>query len=99
MGEIIYRDGSGLWLGPTFELVGDRYADFANNYPVDGHALVGARGGWSGERWGIFVEIANLLDENYIASHDVRDVAGPDDAILTPGAPLSAYLGVRWRLP
>lgn len=98
-GEIVYRNGTGLWFGPTFELVGDRYADFANSYLVDGYSLLGARGGWSGETWGIFFEIANLLDEHYIANHVVRDVAAPDDAILNPGAPLSAYVGVRWRLP
>ncbi|HET6630490.1 MAG TPA: TonB-dependent receptor [Woeseiaceae bacterium] len=97
-GEIMYRDGNGLWLGPTFELVGDRYADFANSYRVDGYSLVGMRGGWSGDTWSVFAEAGNLLDAQYIANHAVRDIAAPDEAILNPGAPLSAYVGIRWRL-
>ncbi len=98
-GELMYRHGNRFWIGPTFEVVGDRYADFANRYAVDGYALLGARGGWSGDTWSVFVEVNNLLDEHYIANHVVRDIAGADDAILNPGAPLSAYAGIRWRLP
>lgn len=77
--------------------MGERYADFVNSYRVDDHVLLGIRGGWSGERWSIYAEVRNVLDEDYIANHDVRDIAAPDAAILNPGAPLSAYVGVRWR--
>lgn len=97
-GEIIYRDGSGRFLGPTFELVGDRYADFANTFEVDSYALVGLRAGWSGEAWSVHGEIRNLLDEDYVATHGVRDIAARNAAILYPGAPLSAYVGFRWRI-
>jgi iron complex outermembrane receptor protein len=98
-GEIVYRDANGWYAGPTFEFVGARHADFANRYRIEGYALVGLRGGWSGERWSVYAEIRNLLDEDYVASHDVRDIAAEDAAILNPGTPRAAYAGVRWRLP
>ncbi len=97
-GEILYRDGNGFWVGPTVERTGRRYADFANTYAIGAYTLIGAQAGWSGERWSVFAEFCNLLDEEYIANHSVRDVAAPDAEILNPGAPRSVYAGVRWRL-
>ncbi len=97
-GELLYRDGNGLWIGPTFELTGERYADFANTYEVERYALLGARAGWSGDRWSVFAEVRNLLDEEYIANHNVRSIAAPDAEILNPGTPRSVFAGVRWRL-
>ncbi|HLT92729.1 MAG TPA: TonB-dependent receptor [Woeseiaceae bacterium] len=96
-GEILYRGARGFYAGPTFELVGDRWADFANGYRIDGHALAGLRGGWSGERWSFWLEVRNLFDERWIASHDVRDIAATDAAILYPGEPRSVYAGLRRR--
>jgi iron complex outermembrane receptor protein len=97
-GELIYRRASGLYVGPTFDLVGERYADFANSYEVDGYGLVGLRGGFEGSSWRLFVEVQNALDEHYVSTFSVRDVAGPGDAILSPGAPVSAYVGVEFSL-
>lgn len=37
----------------------------------------------------------NLLDENYIATLSVLNVASPDARVLYPGAPVSAYVGLR----
>ena len=96
-GELLYRHASGFWFGPTFDLVGERWADFVNSYKVDGYALLGLRTGWSSDRWRVYAEIRNLLDKDYIASHSVRDIAGPDAQILDPGAPLSAFAGVQLR--
>ncbi|NJN50518.1 MAG: TonB-dependent receptor [Gammaproteobacteria bacterium] len=90
----MYRHGSGVFLGPTFDLIGKRWADFANTYKVDSYGLLGWRGGFDGSNWRVFVEVQNLLDENYIATHGVRDTAAPNAAILNPGTPRSIYAGV-----
>jgi iron complex outermembrane receptor protein len=94
-GEVIYRHGNGFYIGPTFELVGDRYADFVNSYTVDSYHLLGLRAGWSDDRWTVYADLRNLSDERYVANHSVRNIATPDDAILNPGEPLSAYFGVQ----
>jgi iron complex outermembrane receptor protein len=96
-GEVIYRDPRGFYVGPTFELVGDRYADFGNSYEVDSYALLGIRAGWSDDRWTVYADLRNALDEAYVANHSVRNVAGPTDAILNPGEPASAYIGIARR--
>jgi iron complex outermembrane receptor protein len=94
-GEVIYRHASGFYLGPTFDLVGKRYADFANTYSVDSYQLLGLRSGYAAGRWEVFAELRNLLDEDYISTVSVRDRASPDADVLFPGAPLSAYIGGR----
>lgn len=96
-GEMLYRDPRGFYIGPTFELVGDRYADFVNNYEVDSYALLGLRAGWSDDRWTVYADLRNVLDEAYVANHSVRNVAAPDAAILNPGEPASAYIGISRR--
>lgn len=95
-GEIIYRNARGFYVGPTFDFIGKRYADFVNSYEVGSYELLGVRGGFTAERWELFGEVRNLLDEDYVSMVSVRDIAGPDAEILFPGAPLSAYVGARF---
>jgi len=97
-GELIYRGANGFYIGPTFDLVGDRYADFANTYTVDSYNLLGLRAGWSNDRWRVFAELRNLEDEVFVVSHGVRNVATGDDAILNAGEPLSGYFGIQMQL-
>jgi iron complex outermembrane receptor protein len=94
-GEVLYRHACGLYAGPTFDLVGGRHVDFANAYPVDGHALMGLRAGFTGKRWEVFGELRNLFDEKYVAALNVLDVAGADARVLYPGGPRSAQVGAR----
>jgi iron complex outermembrane receptor protein len=94
--EVLYRQG-GVYVGPTLDLVGKRYADFANTYEVDSHTLVGLRGGYSTERWECFAELRNLTDEEYISTVAVLNQAAAGARVLYPGAPRSAYAGVRVR--
>lgn len=94
-GEIMYRNDNGFYAGPTFDVIGSRYADFSNTYDVGSYELLGLRGGFAGRGWEVFGELRNLLDEDYIATVSVRDVAGPGAEILFPGAPRSAYVGAR----
>jgi iron complex outermembrane receptor protein len=95
-GEVLYKHRSGFYAGPTFDLVGERYVDFANSYTVDGYGLMGLRAGLSAGRWEVFGEMRNLFDADYIATVSVLNVAGPNARVLYPGAPVSAYFGARF---
>jgi iron complex outermembrane recepter protein len=96
--ELIYRAARGFHIGPTVDVVGERWADFANTYRIESYTLFGLRAGWTAERWHAYLELRNLTDESYAASHSVRNVARSDDRILNPGEPQSAYFGVQVRL-
>lgn len=94
-GEVLYRHVSGYYVGPTFDVVSSRYADFSNTYKVDAYAIWGLRTGWSGKTWDIFAEARNLSNKRYVASFAVKDVAAANAAILTPGEPRSFFVGAR----
>lgn len=96
-GELIYRTQAGFYFGPTFDLIGRRYADFVNEYEIDSYRLLGARGGWSDERWTVYAEVRNATDERFVSTHAVRLRAMPGDAMLNPGEPRSLYVGVQVR--
>lgn len=98
-GELLYRNVNGIFAGPTFDFVGERYADFSNTYTIDAYALLGLRVGLTRNRWEVYGELRNLTDREYISLFSVKDVARADggDAILSPGEPRSAYVGVRLR--
>lgn len=95
-GEILYRHAGGFYAGPTFDLVGERFADFANSYTVDGYTLMGLRGGFAGRQWELFGEVRNLFDKEYTSAVNVLNVAAPDARLLYPGEPLSVYVGARF---
>ena len=80
------------------DYVSERYADFVNSYKVDSYTLFGLKSGWSNKNFRVFGEVRNLFERDYIASYSVRAVAAESDAILNPGAPLSAYIGIEYKL-
>ncbi len=95
-GELLYRHASGVFVGPTVDVVGRRFADFSNNYKVPGYALLGVRAGWSNEHYKVFFEGRNLLDKNYVSSNSVvNDVTPENGQLLNPGAPVSFFGGVE----
>lgn len=94
-GEVLYRNSNGFFAGPTFDVVGERYADFSNTYKIDSYALMGLRAGLTREDWEVYGEIRNLTDKTYVAFNSVVNEAAPDAAILTPGEPRSVFAGVR----
>ncbi len=96
-GEVLYRHaGGGFYAGPTFDVIGKRYVDFANSYTVNRYGLLGLRAGLSGRRWEVFGEVRNLFDTDYIATVSVLNVAAADARVLNPGQPLSVYTGLRF---
>ena len=94
-GEVLYHHASGFFIGPTFDVVGERWGDFANTYKIDAYSLLGMRTGWSNEHYKVFLEGRNLLDTKYVASHNVMDRAAATDPMLNAGAPLSFYGGIE----
>lgn len=97
-GEMLYRYKNGFYFGPTVDYVSERYADFVNSYKVGSYTLFGLKSGWSNKHVKVFAEVRNLFERDYIASHSVRAVAAESDAVLNPGAPLSAYVGIEYRM-
>jgi iron complex outermembrane receptor protein len=96
-GELLYRHASGFYAGPTFDVIGRRYADFSNTYTVDGYNLWGLRAGFVAQQWEVYLEARNLADKAYISQFSVLDTAAPDAAILIPGEPRSVYVGARLK--
>jgi iron complex outermembrane receptor protein len=94
-GEIVWRGRGGFFIGPTFDVVDERFADFANSYVVPSYTLLGLRAGWSNRRLRWFAELRNLRGASYIASHGVRNAAPADAALLNPGEPRSVYFGFQ----
>ena len=94
-GELMLRHASGYYGGPVIDWVGDRWTDFSNTYRVGDYFLLGLRGGFEADRWLVFAELENVLEEDYVANHSVRDIASVSDRLLNPGVPLSLYLGVE----
>lgn len=96
-GELLYRHANGFFFGPTFDLVGKRFADFTNTYTVDRYTLWGLRAGYTTLQWELFGELRNACDRKYVSFFSVRDVAAANAAILTPGEPRSLYVGARMK--
>jgi iron complex outermembrane recepter protein len=96
-GEILYRNVAGFFAGPTFDLIGKRYVDFANTYSVKSYGLIGARAGYNADKWEVFAEGRNLTDRKYVATVVVKDRADAGMELLYPGSPRSVYVGARFR--
>ena len=96
-GEVMVANTAGFRAGPTFDLVGARYADFANSYRVGTYALLGARTSFSSGNWEVYAEARNLLGRDYVATVVVKDVASAGSEVLYPGAPRAVYFGARYQ--
>lgn len=96
-GEVLYRHASGLFFGPTFDIVGKRFADFSNTYTVEKYTLWGLRAGYTTKQWEVYSELRNAGDKKYVSFFSVRDIAAANSAILTSGEPRSLYVGARLK--
>jgi iron complex outermembrane receptor protein len=94
-GEALYHHASGYFLGPTFDVAGQRWGDYANTYKIGSYGLLGMRTGWSNEHYKVFLEGRNLLDTKYVANHNVMPIAVATDPMLNAGAPISFYGGIE----
>lgn len=95
-GELIYRHvSSGVYVGPTFDFVGSRYADMANSYRVGGYELIGLRAGIKRPRWEAFVEATNVANRRFISTVAPTTQAAANARVLNPGAPRGVFAGMR----
>ena len=96
-GEVMYRHGNGFFAGPTFDIVDDRYGDFANNKDIDGYELLGLRTGVTRDSWEVYLEGRNLTDEVYVTNVSVSDNENVNPVGIQAGEPRSVYAGVRFE--
>lgn len=95
-GEVIYRHGNGFFAGPTFDIVDDRFGDFANNKDIEGYELLGLRTGLERDNWEVYLEGRNLTDEVYVSNVSVSDNEAVNPVSIQAGEPRSFYAGVRF---
>ena len=95
-GEVMYRHGNGFFAGPTFDIVDDRYGDFANNKDVEGYELLGLRTGVTRDSWEVYLEGRNLTDEVYVTNVSVSNDETINPVRIQAGEPRSVYAGVRF---
>lgn len=98
-GELMWENSSGWYAGPTFEWVPVKsFIDHRNTFAADPYALLGFKFGRrvpEGISW--FVELKNLTDETYAATHGVIDDAtGTDQRQFFPGDGRSVFAGIEW---
>lgn len=97
--ELLYESANGWYAGINLSGSPVGYSiDNANTYDVNSYALLGARAGWQGENWAVFVEGRNLTDEAYAASfqNDIN-AGGSDQSVFFPGEGIGFSLGVERR--
>lgn len=99
-GELRWENSGGYYAGPTWEWVPVKsFIDHQNTYAADPYFLVGFRLGRrrdTGFSW--FIDMRNLTDERYAATHGVLENAGGVDvAQLLPGDGRSVFAGAEWR--
>lgn len=98
--ELLYKHASGLYFGPNVEWVPTAYyVDSANTLDTESYALLGAKIGFdNGGTWSAYIEGRNLLDEHYIASTGITNVADPNTTTLfEPGTGRAVYGGIQFK--
>ena len=96
-GELLYKHANGIFAGPTFDMIGSRFADYASTYKVDSYRLWGLRAGYSEKAWEVYGELRNASDKSYVSYTGVNGSQGAGAAILYPGAGRSLYAGAKFR--
>ena len=96
-GELLYKHANGIFVGPTFDVIGSRYADYASTYKVDSYSLWGLRAGYSEKAWDVYGELRNASDKSYVSYTGVNGTQASNASILYPGAGRTAYVGFQWR--
>jgi len=97
--EVMYTHPCGFYFGPNVEWSAIKTPiDHANSFYADPYGIVGLKGGWRNDKWGVFVEARNLNDKRYAASTGVvLDAAGADAAQFLPGDGRAFYAGLEWK--
>jgi iron complex outermembrane receptor protein len=96
-GELLYKHANGIFAGPTFDMIGSRYADYASTYKVDSYSLWGLRAGYSEKAWEVYGELRNASDKSYVSYTSVCGCYGASDSVIYPGAGRALYAGAKFR--
>jgi iron complex outermembrane receptor protein len=86
--ELRYDWPSGFYAGVNTQMASKVQVDYANSYPADAYALLGARLGWDSPKrdWQTWLDLRNLTNKRYAATVTPGyDDGGKDVARSTPG--------------
>ncbi|MBF8794658.1 TonB-dependent receptor [Pseudomonas monteilii] len=99
--EVRYDWPSGFYAGLNTQMASKVQVDYANSYPADAYALLGARLGWNSPRqnWQTWLDLRNLTNKRYAATVTPGyDDQGLDSPRSTPGEGFAVYAGVSYSL-
>ncbi|MCO7564405.1 TonB-dependent receptor [Pseudomonas sp. S 311-6] len=97
--ELRYDWPSGFYAGLNTQMASKVQVDYANSYPADAYALLGARLGWNSPKqdWQTWLDLRNLTNKRYAATVTPGyDDGGRDIARSTPGEGFGVYAGVSY---
>lgn len=97
--ELLYESNSGWYTGLNVSGAPDSFPiDNANTFDVDHYLLLGAKAGWRGEQWSLYIEGRNLTDKAYAAAmQNAIDAGGVDQSLFFPGEGRAINVAMEWR--
>ncbi|PWB31854.1 TonB-dependent receptor [Pseudomonas sp. SDI] len=98
--ELRFDHPSGFYAGLNTQMASKVQVDYANSYPTDPYALLGASVGYTSPKddWQTWLDLRNLTNERYAATVTPGyNDKGVDTARSTPGEGFGAYVGVAYR--
>lgn len=97
--ELRFDWPSGFHAGLNTQVASKVQVDYANSYPADAYAILGARVGYNapGQDWQTWLDLRNLTNQRYAATVTPGyNDNGQDVARSTPGEGFGVYAGVSY---
>ncbi|MNH08395.1 TonB dependent receptor [compost metagenome] len=97
--ELRFDLPSGFYAGLNTQMASKVQVDYANSYPADAYALLGATLGYNAPKqdWQTWLDLRNLTNKRYAATVTPGyDDKGADAARSTPGEGFGVYAGVSY---
>lgn len=97
--ELRFDLPSGLYAGINTQMASKVQVDYANSYPTDAYALLGATLGYNSAKqdWQTWLDLRNLTNKRYAATVTPGyNDNGKDVAHSTPGEGFGVYAGVSY---
>ncbi|MCE5984902.1 TonB-dependent receptor family protein [Pseudomonas sp. LF19] len=97
--ELRFDLPSGLYAGINTQMASKVQVDYANSYPADAYAILGATLGYNSPKqdWQTWLDLRNLTNKRYAATVTPGyDDKGADAARSTPGEGFGVYAGVSY---
>lgn len=99
--EVRFDHPTGFYAGLNTQMASKVQVDYANSYPADAYALLGATFGFNAPKndWQTWLDLRNLTNKRYAATVTPGyNDHGNDIARSTPGEGFGAYVGVSYSL-